>query len=416
MSFYSGTIQKGSNGNDVREWQNFLNSQGYNLSVDGIFGDNTYNATKEWQGKNGLTADGIVGQNTWGKAGYSNINKPVNAPTIAPTPTTPTYDTTSWDDTTKGQATSGAYTDAKEAVTGYGDFTFSEQEWLNKVKENISNYGEFSYNFNEDALYQQAVERYRQMGNMAMQDTMGQAAALTGGYGNSYAVSAGQQAYQSYLQEAHNMLPEYYQMALDRYNMGKDDLYDQYGMLMNEYEREYGLHSDEYNKLLDQLGIAKDDYYSGADMFYTEQNNKNTIAGQEFSDEMSIWEANTNEAWNQAKWDEAARQYANEEAWRQKEWDAKYSNSSNVDNSSNNNTTNNNNPQKEPQKEQQTESKDDYADWDAGDWEGYFASIRHSEGKTSAEAELNRMTKAGLIPNNMVAFAAIGARGGGGGH
>ena len=415
--FYSGTIQKGSQGSDVRAWQEFLNSQGYNLTVDGIFGANTYAATTDYQSKNGLTVDGIVGENTWGKAGYSNINTPVSAPTIAPTPTAPTYDTTSWDDTEKGSAAAGAYKDAKDAVSGYGDFTFSEQAWLDKVKENIANYGEFSYNFNEDALYQQAVERYRQMGNMAMQDTMGQAAALTGGYGNSYAVSAGQQAYQSYLQEAHDMLPEYYQMALDRYKMGKDDLYSQYGMLLSEYEREYGLYSDEYNKLLDALGIARDDYYNGADMFYTEQDNKNSVAGQEFTDAMAIWEAETGEAWKNAQWDEAARQYAIEEGWRQKEFDAKYSNSSNVDkNNTTNNTTNNNNPQKEPQKEQQTESKDDYADWDAGDWEAYFASIRQSEGKASAETELNRMIKAGLIPQNMVGFAAIGARGSGGGH
>jgi hypothetical protein len=103
--------------------------------------------------------------------------------------------------------------------------------------------------------------------------------------------------------------------------MGKEDLYNQYGMILSEYEREYGLHSDEYNKLLDALGIAKDDYYSGADMFYTEQGNKNNVAGQEFSDAMSVWNAENTNAWQQAQWDESARQYANEEAWRQKEWD-----------------------------------------------------------------------------------------------
>ena len=60
--YYTTTLQKGSKGNEVKEWQNFLNSQGYNLSVDGDFGDNTYAATVEWQSKNGLGADGIVGK------------------------------------------------------------------------------------------------------------------------------------------------------------------------------------------------------------------------------------------------------------------------------------------------------------------------------------------------------------------
>ena len=76
-----------------------------------------------------------------------------------------------------------------------------------------------------------------------------------------------------------------------------------YGKYVDDRNMDYTLHADGYQKLLDALGIARDDYYSGADMHYTEQANKNS------------------EAWNQAKWEEAARQYANEEAWRQKEWD-----------------------------------------------------------------------------------------------
>lgn len=337
MGYYSSTLQKGSKGDETKKWQEFLNSQGYGLSVDGDFGDKTYNATIDWQTKNGLTADGIVGANTWGKAGFKNMNTPVSAPTTNPMPTNPTYDSTLWDDTAKGQAALGAYTDAKDAVSGFGDFNFSQNDWLENVKQGIQNYGQFSYNVNEDALYQQAVERYKQMGNLAMQDTMGQAAAMTGGYGNSYAQSAGQQAYQSYLQEASDMLPEYYQMALDRYNMGKEDLYNQYGMLMSEYEREYGLHSDEYNKLLDQLGIAKDDYYSGADMHYTEQSNKNNIAGQEFTDAMNIWNAETEQDWKQAAWDEDARRRAEDLAWEQKVYEESMvtPNGSNDDNGGN---------------------------------------------------------------------------------
>ena len=63
-----------------------------------------------------------------------------------------------------------------------------------------------------------------------------------------------------------------------------------------------------------------------------------------------------------------------------------------------------------------TDEKSDYEGWDGGDWESYFAKIRISDGQAAAEAELNRMTQAGLIPNNMVAMAAIGARGGRMGH
>ena len=61
-------------------------------------------------------------------------------------------------------------------------------------------------------------------------------------------------------------------------------------------------------------------------------------------------------------------------------------------------------------------SDPDYSSWDQGDWEGYFASIRQSEGQAAAEEELRYFTKKGLIPQKMVNYAAIGARGGQKGH
>lgn len=446
--YYSSTLQKGSKGDEVKEWQNFLNSQGYSLGVDGDFGDKTYAATIEWQNKNGLGADGIVGDKTWGKAGYTNystISTPTAKPTIsaAPTapkfnttattkpvtntlPTAPTYDTTKWDDTEKGKEASGAYESAKDAANGYGDFTYDDyteseavqgagdalnahnankpgayqSQWksqLDSLMNSIMNRDKFSYDLNGDALYQQYKDKYIQQGKLAMADTMGQAAAMTGGYGSSYAQSVGQQAYQGQLDNLNDIVPELYAMARENYIQEGQDLYNQYGMVMDRENLDYGryrdtvsdflterdylqgrydtergfdygkyvddrnldytLYQDGYQRLLDSLGIAKDDYYSGADMFYTEQGNKNSVAGQQFNDAMSIWgaetdeawrnyqasedarqyansllqqgyqnefgawEANNDNAWKSAQWDEAARQYANEENWRQKEWD-----------------------------------------------------------------------------------------------
>lgn len=63
------TLSYGSKGNDVSSLQRLLNSKGYNLSVDGIFGDKTLAAVKNWQQKNGYTADGLVGPNTWQRMG-----------------------------------------------------------------------------------------------------------------------------------------------------------------------------------------------------------------------------------------------------------------------------------------------------------------------------------------------------------
>lgn len=57
----------GSRGDSVKMLQTLLNRLGYNLTVDGDFGAKTEAAVKEYQRKNGLTMDGIVGAKTWSK-------------------------------------------------------------------------------------------------------------------------------------------------------------------------------------------------------------------------------------------------------------------------------------------------------------------------------------------------------------
>lgn len=79
---------------------------------------------------------------------------------------------------------------------------------------------------------------------------------MTGGYGNSYAASVGNQAYQASLQDLNDVIPELYQLALDRHNMGKQDLYNQYGLLGSEYDREKASFDEGYNKLYDAHTLA----------------------------------------------------------------------------------------------------------------------------------------------------------------
>ena len=82
----------------------------------------------------------------------------------------------------------------------------------------------FSYDPASDPVYNSYVQSYQRRGRLAMRDTMGQAAALTGGYGSSYAQSVGQQQYDSYLQSLGEALPELYGMAWQRYNAEGDAL------------------------------------------------------------------------------------------------------------------------------------------------------------------------------------------------
>lgn len=57
-------LQRGSTGDDVKALQQQLNAAGYNLDVDGSYGPKTQAAVKDYQTKNGLQVDGIVGSQT----------------------------------------------------------------------------------------------------------------------------------------------------------------------------------------------------------------------------------------------------------------------------------------------------------------------------------------------------------------
>ena len=131
-----------------------------------------------------------------------------------------------------------------QAAAKPGAYQSQWQTQLNDTIGKIMNREKFSYDLNGDALYQQYKDQYVNQGKMAMMDTMGQAAALTGGYGNSYAQMAGQQAYQGQLQGLNDKIPELYQLALDKYTQEGQDLYSQYSLLSAQDQTDYGRHRD----------------------------------------------------------------------------------------------------------------------------------------------------------------------------
>lgn len=125
----------------------------------------------------------------------------------------------------------------------YEDFTFSKQGEYDNLYQQYKDRKDFSYDFNADALYQQYKDKYIGQGKMAMADTMGQAAAMTGGYGNSYAVTAGNQAYQNSLANLNDIIPELYQMAYNKHNQEGQDMLNKLSILGDERTFEYGEHS-----------------------------------------------------------------------------------------------------------------------------------------------------------------------------
>lgn len=73
-------LKLNSRGEDVKWLQDMLNHNGYVLSVDGIFGNNTYKAVRQFQSNSNISIDGIVGTQTRKKIKQSAQNiKNVNA-------------------------------------------------------------------------------------------------------------------------------------------------------------------------------------------------------------------------------------------------------------------------------------------------------------------------------------------------
>lgn len=161
---------------------------------------------------------------------------------------------------------------------------------LDEIINERLNREEFSYDFENDPLFQNMLSQYQQQGNMAMRDMVAQASALTGGYANSWAQTAGQQVYNNYLQEAYNNLPAYYQLALDRYNLEGAELDRRYALLSAEDQKEY-------DRLVNQYNIAGQEY------------------DRLFNEEHGLWSEENQNNWNLIN-------LLNSEAWNQEQWNA----------------------------------------------------------------------------------------------
>ena len=314
-------VKLGSQGSGTTSVQQALNRSGYNLEEDGIFGQKTLEAVKDYQSKNGLTVDGIVGKNTWASLvnqynGASNNSALATNATAAngaksATNTAGTigtgfeYKDFSYDDFNYDKEfsydnfqhdayqESEAVTAAKQALEAQmankpGEYQSQWQNQLNDAINKILNREQFSYDFNGDALYQQYKDKYIQQGKMAMADTMGQAAAMTGGYGNSYAAMVGNQAYQQSLQQLNDVVPELYQMAYDRYNQEGQDLYNQYAMLGERENADYGRYRDSMSDWQTERDYLTNRYDTERNLDYSKYTDDRNFAYNQYANDRNF--------------------------------------------------------------------------------------------------------------------------------
>lgn len=154
------------------------------------------------------------------------------------------------------------------------------------IYDKIMNRGEFSYDVNKDKLYQQYRDLYAQMGRGAMEDTMGQAAALTGGYGSTYSQNAGQQAYNSYLQKLNEVVPELYNAAYNRYNQEGQNLMNLYTMARSNADSAY---ERDYNQWYNRLQLERSDEDAAYNRQQTEEQKKLTQEETDYERKQNAW-------------------------------------------------------------------------------------------------------------------------------
>ena len=246
------TIQYGSTGDAVRQLQELLKKQGYDIVVDGSFGSQTQKAVRDYQSRNALTVDGVVGSQTWGNltGGDSGVLESARKHLQDVTDARP-----------------GAY------ESPYG------QE-LKDLYDQIMTRPGFSYDPGKDPMYGAYRDQYRNQGRLAMEDTMGRAAGLTGGYGSSYSQAVGQQTYNGYLTQFTDRAQDLYRLALERYNSQSQDLMDRYGLLKALEDRNYSRYQDDYDRWWEEYDTAQDRYDKQRELEY-----------QHYQDMLAYWKS-----------------------------------------------------------------------------------------------------------------------------
>lgn len=127
----------------------------------------------------------------------------------------------------------------------YGDYQSPYQAKLDGLLDRILGRPDFQYNWSDDPLYRQYAARYQQQARQGMQDAMGQAAGLTGGYGSSYATAAGSQAYGQQMQGLNDRAMELYQLAKDRYDTQGAEMRANMGLLEQREAANRGMYQDD---------------------------------------------------------------------------------------------------------------------------------------------------------------------------
>lgn len=189
---------------------------------------------------------------------------------------------------------------------------------LEGILKQITNPQEFKYDFNGDEIFKYYADLYTQKGKQASMDAMGQAAGLTGGYGNSYAQQVGQQGYKQYLLSL-------YDKGLDLYDRAYQRSRDRAGDNLNAYNVLQDADARDYDRYRDTMADWQAEREYAANRADTE---RNFDYGQ-YADQLNYWTQLAqveNKAYNtEAERQEAIRQFNQQFAESQRQYNTSLS-------------------------------------------------------------------------------------------
>lgn len=227
MSYMNMKI--GASGDDVKTLKQLLRGAGYSLTDDDLFDEDTYQAVSDYQNANGITPNGEIGASTWAKLAGSIVNAIPK------------------DLDTKGKV---KFLEENKPKDYASEYTKRIDDMINQVLSRE----DFTYDPGSDPMYQKLKDESTYLGKRAMNDAMGAASALSGGYANSFAQTAGEHAYQDYMAQLTSGMDEMYQLALSAYDAETGRMESELKALTDAeskaYER-YVNDIEEYNKTLE---------------------------------------------------------------------------------------------------------------------------------------------------------------------
>ena len=176
-----------------------------------------------------------------------------------------------------------------------------QSKYMPQIEDTLNRVTNWRYDPMQDASYQALASVYAAKGNQAARNTLGDAAALNGGYGTSYAVSAAQQARNQYNQELASYIPQLEQQAYQRTQGNLEALQNLDNSLYSRFSddqarqlqgKQFGLDVEQYNEgnrqFAANLGLDYDKL-NNEEKRFVEQNAQN------------VWSMNNDERYRAAQ-------------------------------------------------------------------------------------------------------------------